>query len=194
LSVARPSKHIHFEVQGSVFAIVATREALLARTWIAQLGDAGIDLEKLGEAGRLVDAVAQQRIEPYCEEVVLDERYRTERDYLCGKFGAIVKALHIRPASLSMHPHAAFYYADALYRQKKLQSAFELFAGIESDVHFRINNPAASILSMDRLGRILLARGNDVEAKRWLERFLSTWEGLELPLGDYMEAVALVRK
>jgi hypothetical protein len=111
-----------------------------------------------------------------------------ERLYWCGEYEQIVA--EDKKLALKGYAERAgrFLVADALLKIGKSFEAKQEFILLEADPLMRSAYPVASILAMERLGRICMEEKDIDSAVERYEQFLTIWSGLDIPLSDHLSA------
>jgi hypothetical protein len=104
--------------------------------------------------------------------------------YFCGQWSKVVELAQERAEEGAAERASRFYVADAMLQLGRLEEAEALFSAIERQTTFRAVQPVASLLSLERLGRIAEKRGDTDKAKAYLSELVRTWQKTDIPIAE----------
>ncbi|MBN2671542.1 MAG: hypothetical protein JXX29_07705, partial [Deltaproteobacteria bacterium] len=184
-------KRIRETVADSMYSVLITNDALLAAKWLDEVEMLDISHRYIPEAAEIVSAIAKGDQQAFCKQTT-SSIFQLASDYVCRRYDSILNRVLITPATAASKRNEAMFAADALRAQKKFDDASALYEVIEKDPLFRVNCPVASITAMKRLGDVYLALGQKTQAEEMIRKYLSTWESLDLPIADYLDATQMI--
>jgi hypothetical protein len=168
----------------SVQPIVLLDGESLAPHWLKNAGEHG----SLGAASRLVEVIGSgdrsvcRNLDPALEPFAIEVRY------YCEQWQELVDLSRERAESGAAERASRFMVADALLHLGRSDEAEKLFATVEGETTFRAVQPAASLLSLERLGRIAEQKGDMAEARERYAELVRVWSETDISVPEVKAA------
>ncbi len=178
----------HLLIRPAVQPVLLAGSQVLAEVWLNAIDDVGIREEAITAARKLVEALAKGNRDICIHGVVPGSTFEVEQLFYCEDWERLAGTRRSGNEKGQKGLVSRYYVAQALLKTGCHDDAMQEFTRLESDPMARALLPLSALYAVERISHIEREHGNKKRGCERLVEFLSLWDGLDVPLENYMEA------
>jgi hypothetical protein len=171
-------------VRPAVQPVLLTGSAQLAQRWIAASGGDSSPNRLTRLTVELAEAVMDEKRAVCRGFDPADQPLGIELLFHCERWQQLLDEARHRSEVGYGKRASQFFVAEAHLRLGNLKDAEAGFQAVDDDLVSRYMFPVASLITLERLGRLAAKRGDDDAARRYYFEFLRLWDETDVPIAE----------
>jgi hypothetical protein len=179
-----PAYMLDVVVRPAIQPVLLTGDAALSRKWIAAVGE-NASLPPVLEATVALARAIGEGDRSLCRRIDAEgSPVGLELLFYCERWNELIRVARSRGEQGYAERASRFLVAEANLRLERFAEAEEGFASVEGDAVIRSTNPVASLIALERLGRLAERRGDADAARRHYAELMRVWREIDVDLAE----------